>query len=72
MKYKLIHTWLDTEKNELHTKLGEIIEMEDEARGANLVRLGAFEEVVEEPVEEKPKAEKPKAEKPKTTSRKKK
>ena len=54
-KYKLIKPWNDIVAGEFHDKLGEIIEMEDENRGSNLVRLGAFEEVKEEPVkEEKP------------------
>lgn len=66
MKYKLIAPWLDVETNIVHP-VGEIVEMEDENRANNLIKLGAFEKY-----EEKKKAEaKPKAS-TKTSSKKKK
>ena len=76
-RYELIRPWQDTVKGELHEKLGEIIEMEDEERANRLVKLGAFRELVEndakvkEPKAEKPKANKPKATKSTTTKKKK-
>ena len=67
MKYKIIFPWRDIDTDIVHP-VGEIVEMDDKVRGDKLVKLGAFEEIKEEPKKE----EKPKEEKPKTTSRKKK
>lgn len=55
MKYKIIRPWLDTDTQELHTTIGEIVEMDDKERAERLIRAGAFEEVKEE--EEKPEKE---------------
>lgn len=67
MKYKLIKPWLDAETQELHTAIGEIVEMDDKERAERLIKAGAFEEVKGEA---KPKKEE-KAE-PEVSSRKKK
>ena len=67
MKYKIINPWLDTETQELHDTIGEIVEMDDKERAEKLIRAGAFEEVKEEA---KPKKEE-KAE-PEVSSKKKK
>lgn len=67
MKYKIIRPWLDTDTQELHATIGEIVEMDDKERAERLIKAGAFEEVKEEA---KPKKEE-KAE-PEVSSRKKK
>lgn len=54
MKYKIVKPWLDTDTQELHTTIGEIVEMDDRERAERLIRAGAFEEVEEE---EEPKEE---------------
>lgn len=60
MKYKIIYPWLDIETNIVHP-VGELVEMNDKKRADNLVKLGAFEEYVEDVKEE--------VKKPKTTSK---
>lgn len=67
MKYKIVKAWLDIDTQELHTTIGEIVEMDDRERAERLIKAGAFEEVKEEA---KPKKEE-KAE-PETSSKKKK
>lgn len=73
MKYKIIRPWLDTDTQELHTTIGEIVEMDDRERAERLIRAGAFEEVKEtEKVEEEPEPKKEEKAEPETSSRKRK
>lgn len=76
MKYKIIRPWLDTDTQELHATIGEIVEMDDRERAERLIRAGAFEEVKEtekaEEAEEEPKPKKEEKAEPETSSRKRK
>lgn len=47
MKYKIVKPWLDIDTQELHSTIGEIVEMDDRERAERLIRAGAFEEVKE-------------------------
>ena len=70
MKYKIVKPWLDTDTQELHATIGEIVEMDDRERAERLIRAGAFEEVKE--AEEEPEPKKEEKAEPETSSRKRK